>query len=97
MDERLLKIWTEGEVVETFPYDDEELQPGHFESIIVHDEVVYHILLSPDQQPVRINHIASEADYDIPGDDEGDEWRDWDNTLMDGLEDDTYDFTDEEE
>ena len=60
------------------------------------NETVYHILLSYDQQPIKINHIASEADYDLYDDNE-DDWSDWDNTLMDGLEDDSSDFIDEEE
>jgi hypothetical protein len=88
MDEQLIRIWTEGEIVEIFPFEDDGLEPGHFEAIVVHDDVVYHVLLDSNQQPLKINHIVTEADYDLP-EEEG-EWDDWDRTLYDGLEDNPW-------
>ena len=89
MDE-VIKIMTEGEVIEIFPYEDEELTPGHFEAIVSYDETVYHLLLSPDKQPIKINHIASIDDYDLPTDADG--WDAyWENVIDDGLEDDPWD------
>ena len=88
MDEQLIRIWTEGELVEAFPFEDDGLEPGHFEAIVVHDDTVYYVLLDSNQQPLKINHVATEADYDLP--DEEDEWGDWDSMLLDGLDDNPW-------
>ena len=88
MDEQLIRIWTEGELVETFPFEEDGLAPGHFEAIVVHDDVVYHVLLDSNQQPLKINHVTSEEDYDsLDGEDD---WGDWDSTLLDGLDDNPW-------
>lgn len=97
MDEKLLEIWSQGEMVEIFPFEDEELKPGHQEAIVVYDEMVYHILVAADGQPIRINHTASDADYDFP--DNAEDWDDlWDSTIGDGLDDEPdFDWSEEEE
>lgn len=91
MDEKLLEIWTQGEIVEIFPFDDGELESGHREAIVVHDGLVYYLLVSADGQPLKINHIASDDDYDT--DNESD--AEWDELLGDGLED--FPWEEEEE
>ena len=81
MNQDPFKIFTEGEVIEIFPFDDPSVEPGHYEALVYHEEVNYHILLSPDKQPIKINHVATEADYDMSDYD----LDDWDITLSDGL------------
>ena len=78
-------------MIEMFPFEDEELEPGHQEALIAHDELVYHVLVSADGQPLKINHIASEDDYDMDDED----YAEWDKLVGDGLED--FPWEEEEE
>ena len=91
MDKKLLEIWSEGEIVDMFPFEDEGIESGHQEAIVVHDGLVYYILVSADEQPLKINHVASDDDYDVDDED----YAEWDKLVGDGLED--FPWEEEEE
>lgn len=91
MDEKLLEVWSQGEVVDIFPFEDSKVESGHQEAIVVYDNMVYYILLSADGHPIKINHVASDDDYDMDDED----YAEWDKLVGDGLED--FPWEEEEE
>lgn len=63
----LIKIMTEGEIVEIFPYDDATIpvESGYTEALVIFEDNLHYVLLDQEGKAVKLNHMSSlNEDYD---------------------------------